>query len=470
MTRSRRGRFVTAIKSAARPERYARELYHPDDMVQRIRDPDVMLEGGGDATCLDLALLFAGACLGKELLPLVIIVDGHAFAAVSKMDDPRNPTSYERIGRDGAWVTEGVLGPSNGLPEPQEIYSELVAEDGNYLPIECTGFAKSEAMPQDVPEGQGRRSGLLDFDAAVAAARAQLKARAFQFAVDPAVLQRVKKYSPNEPSTRNVPEDLRIRLATIFDQHRLFGGRSGELQVLDDFVKNRAWGYKLVTGQSGSGKSALLANWIRMLEARDDVKVAYHFINRQQRRSGERDFLRTICQQIKVLRGEGREVPSDLEDLQALYLRLITEGLPARLVLVVDGIDEAEGWTPGAREFPFPLPDGAYVVISARTMARDWLAELGLAGKAEPLALRGLNQEAIADLLRSAGPAAGFFAGDAAFVAKLHERSSGDPFYLQFLVKDIEAGDIASQADLERQPRGLTGYLGRWWEEVEASL
>jgi hypothetical protein len=451
--------------------RYARELYHPDDMVQRIRDPDVMLRGGGDATCLDLALLFAGACLGHELLVLVVIVEGHAFAAISKVDDPRNPLSFSRIGRDGEWVRQGLLGPGNGPPRPQDVYIQLVAENGNYLPIECTGFAKSVALPQDVPEGRARRNGLLDFNGAVAAARAQLNTRAFRFAVDPAVLQRELKYSPNEPSTRNVPEDLRIRLAAIFDQHRLFGGRTRELQALDRFVNNHAGGYQLVTGESGSGKSALLANWIRSLEARDDVKVAYHFINRQQRLAGEPDFLRTLCQQIKVLRGEGRDVPSSLDDLQALYLRFITEGVPgSRLILVIDGIDEADRWTPGPREFPFPPPHGMYVVISARTMGRDWLAQLDLARKAECLVLGQLDREAIADLLRSAGPPANAFAGQAAFVATLHERSNGDPFYLQFLVKDIETGAIKSQADLAKQPAGVNGYLERWWDDVEVSL
>jgi hypothetical protein len=441
---------------------YARELYHPDEMVQRIREPDVMLAGGGNSTCLDLALLFAGACLGQELLPLVVIVDGHAFAAVSVVDDPRNPGSYGRIERDGAWVKEGFL-------EPQDVYAQLVVENGNYVPIECTGFAKSSTMPQDVPEGQGRKNGRLDFLAAVAAARAQLKARPFRFAVDPAVLQRVKKYPAHQPSTRNAPEDLRVRLAAIFDQHRLFGGRNTELEALDGFLKTRGSGYALVTGGSGSGKTALLANWIRTLEARDDVSVAYHFINRQQRLASERDFLRTLCQQIKVLRGQGREVPSELEDLQALYLRLMDEGPSGRrLVLVIDGIDEAEGWAP---KFPFPLRPDMHVVISARAMAgRDWPAQLEFAGKPELFELGALNEEAIKDLLRSGGAAASAFAGDAAFVGKLHERSKGDPFYLQFLVKDIEAGQIRSQADLEKQPVGVTEYLTRWWEDVEPGV
>src|ERR671918_2917461 len=53
--------------------RYARPLYNPTQELQTIRDPETILDGSGDGTCLDLALLFAGAALGNELLPLVIV-------------------------------------------------------------------------------------------------------------------------------------------------------------------------------------------------------------------------------------------------------------------------------------------------------------------------------------------------------------------------------------------------------------
>src|SRR5262245_16638273 len=56
--------------------RYSAPLYNPDLDVQEIRDPDALLEGSAIGTCLDLALLFAGAALGNELLPLVVMLKG----------------------------------------------------------------------------------------------------------------------------------------------------------------------------------------------------------------------------------------------------------------------------------------------------------------------------------------------------------------------------------------------------------
>jgi hypothetical protein len=62
---------------------YTGPKYSPDDAIQRIRNPHEVLSSPGTGTCLDLALVFCGICLGYDLLPLLIIIEGHAFAAVS---------------------------------------------------------------------------------------------------------------------------------------------------------------------------------------------------------------------------------------------------------------------------------------------------------------------------------------------------------------------------------------------------
>ena len=62
--------------------RYALESYHPSDYLQIIRTPAQILYAPKEGTCLDLALLFCGLCTTSELLPLLIILDGHALAAV----------------------------------------------------------------------------------------------------------------------------------------------------------------------------------------------------------------------------------------------------------------------------------------------------------------------------------------------------------------------------------------------------
>jgi hypothetical protein len=63
---------------------YDREKYlHRGEYCQNVRTPRQILETEGRGTCLDLALLFCGYCLEFGLLPLLVMVEGHAFAAVS---------------------------------------------------------------------------------------------------------------------------------------------------------------------------------------------------------------------------------------------------------------------------------------------------------------------------------------------------------------------------------------------------
>ena len=106
LARGERRELLEAIYAALLKSdiHYARELFDPTLDVQLIRDPEVILKGAGDGTCLDLALFFAGLCLGNELLPLVVVLDGHALVAVSLVDGRRDAGNPRRrdADRDGS--------------------------------------------------------------------------------------------------------------------------------------------------------------------------------------------------------------------------------------------------------------------------------------------------------------------------------------------------------------------------------
>lgn len=457
----------------AKDLRYAREEYDPESEHQRIRDTELLLEGAGDATCLDLALLFAGVCLGNELLPLVVVVRGHAFVAVSLTRDRRNADEMARRDEDdgdGAWVTEGLLTDGDRLKH--------LIEREDWIAIECTGFARSESIPETVPEGKSRQKGCLSFEDACKAGAEQLSEpnRPFEFAIDAAVLQDLRKNRPFDPPSRsleNLQPDLRLRLARVFDSHRLFGGRDDELARLNRFLEKNSCGYTFVTGVSGSGKSALIANWLRHLLGRADIRVAYHFINRQHQLAREEDLLRTLCQQLLRARGISGALPGPIVELQSLYIELASEPyFNGKLVIVIDGLDEADGWHPGSMLFPAQLPPAVYIVFSAREIAgRDWVADLGLnATGIETLRLDRLDKDGVAALLRAAGAPASVRADDKQFVSALYGRSEGDPFYLHFLVQDILDNQITSIADVQSRPKGLAGYLDRWWDELQGGV
>jgi hypothetical protein len=131
----------------------------------------IMAERRG--TCLDLVVLFAAMCLDSDLLPLIVVVDGHTFAGFSRtrtrQDNkrPPKPLAWDR----GELTDLGVLRDLS---------------DTEYAWVECTGAAASGSLSADFPEGQGREAdGRMTFERAGAAGSQQIR-QAARLAGDPA--------------------------------------------------------------------------------------------------------------------------------------------------------------------------------------------------------------------------------------------------------------------------------------------
>ncbi len=441
--------------------RYSRPLYNSIQEQQTIREPETMLDGSGDGTCLDLALLFAGVALGNELLPLVVVLDGHAVVAVSMEFGRREADSLRRPSDDGDWAGTGILSNATTL--------RALIDQNRYIIVECTGFAKSDAIPADVPEGQGRINGRLSFTRAIQAGREQLERanRRLQFAVDVAYLQDIGKQSVFDPvgrSLERVKPHLKRRLARIFETHQLFGGRTEELTRLDAFVAGPS-GYMVVTGGSGSGKSALMANWIRRLEGRGR-QVAYHFISLQHDTAGHDETLLSLVQQLSYWNNQPASGTSGAE-MESSFIDLITES-NAPVVLVIDALDEAKGWEVGPQLFPARLAPNVHVVLSARVVAgKDWIAHLDLQ-RPEHIELGPLSQAGVEEVLRTADVPEWAFDQNA--LVELTDKINGDPFYLRVLVEDLLSGRITTPAALETRPKGVDEYFRRWWDEIRTSI
>lgn len=162
--------------------RYAYEQYQPEAEIQIIRPPSEILSAPGEGTCLDLALLFCGLCFGCDLLPLLIIIEGHALAAVS-LNHQRNNDGWNSFER------ERTLFNNTKLFEGDENLAQLkqLIDSSTYIAVECTGFAHTQSFGNSQePEAIGRRNGVLSFERAIAAGRQQLENsnRPFKFAID----------------------------------------------------------------------------------------------------------------------------------------------------------------------------------------------------------------------------------------------------------------------------------------------
>jgi HEAT repeat protein/energy-coupling factor transporter ATP-binding protein EcfA2 len=173
-----RRQLVEKIYNALRQKEveYALNEYHEfSENRQRIRRPDEILDTQGKGTCLDLAILFCAICWRHELLPILILVEGHALAAVSLTHSLPEWKNEERRGQQLFW--EGL----GRLTDARKLQNMVKRED--YLAIECTGFAKSETLSEGEEEKFQRVDGFLSFDQAVEWGCKQLE-KPLKFALD----------------------------------------------------------------------------------------------------------------------------------------------------------------------------------------------------------------------------------------------------------------------------------------------
>src|SRR5258708_298413 len=124
-----------------------------------------------------------------------------------------------------------------------------------------------------------------------------------------------------------LPVAVNPLLNNLLARHTPFGGREEELGILSAFVSQHSNGYLFVTGPSGFGKTALLANWVRAL-SQDNQAVCYHFISRLDRLADEESAMLNLCQQLIAFHGLSSAPPARLVQMRTLYLDLLTTPPP----------------------------------------------------------------------------------------------------------------------------------------------
>jgi HEAT repeat protein len=177
---------------------YALEKYdQSNDTQQIIREPSEIIGSPRQGTCLDLAAFFCGVCLTYELLPLLIIIEGHALVAVSLNHGfgdykARQRKEYDKLFKRGSGLLS--LTDSNNLTNFINLF-----KSEQYLCIECTGFAQSDSLNLATPEGSNRINGFLTFKQATVAGLQQFEPetnRPPQFALDIAVIHKEGSCQP----------------------------------------------------------------------------------------------------------------------------------------------------------------------------------------------------------------------------------------------------------------------------------
>jgi len=263
---------------------------------------------------------------------------------------------------------------------------------------------------------------------------------------------------------------------------RPFAGRDAELARLDDWLDDPQRPYLLVAGRPGRGKSALLAHWwerCREKEAEGALRSVFVPVSIRYGLTDQRAVLKAAVARLADVRDEeSGPAEESVDGLRDRLGALLSHAPPAgqRTLLIVDGIDEAAGWTPGPGFFPNPPAAGVKVVVSARltpsrSTVEDWLRHLGWGNDlAATVSVDDLSREATRAVIESADPALSPLA-EPESVEQLYSVSGGDPLVLGLYLRHLsrQGGDLRAAVDsLATSEPGLGGFMERWWEDQES--
>ena len=168
-----------------------------------------------------------------------------------------------------------------------------------------------------------------------------------------------------------------------------FGGREAELGMLDQWLRDaEAKPRMLITANAGAGKSSLLAHWVCGLGTRfSDVRVVFLPVSIGYEISTREEVFVALAARVARAYGDVQPMTGSYAELRERLASLLSRPPPiGRCVLVViDGLDETTGWTPGRQLIPRNLgvgvrvsPDPHAEFMIYLTHTRGWNTSVGL--------------------------------------------------------------------------------------------
>jgi tetratricopeptide (TPR) repeat protein len=232
--------------------------------------------------------------------------------------------------------------------------------------------------------------------------------------------------------------------------------RTAHTAVLDVYAMGEATSHGLVvTGESGSGKSALLASWCRSWRETCEEDVVFeHYFGATPESATISGFLRRLLGELKKRAGISDEIPGTSERMQAVLPDWLAQTNPSgKVVLVLDALNQVSGGESERRLNWLPVSLPAHVRIVASSLpgtavdilrARGWeIHILSPADEAERIQM----MDAFLAHYRKALP------------RRLGERiarseGAGNPLFLRTVLEELR-----QFGNYEQLPRKIEEYL-----------
>ncbi|MFD8448678.1 hypothetical protein, partial [Streptomyces coelicoflavus] len=315
---------------------YSHEAPSDEPGRQVVRQPGEVLWCPRHATCLDLALILAGACLHAGLRPLVLILDppeaGRAAHALL-----------------GVWIDEVTDDEGDGVPVPDaEVWSSRPDDFDDLVQTDPTGPSRPLLLldpvgaAQALPHSPVLGAGVAFADAVTAGAR---YAREWHWRLAVDIGRTWRKQDTHTPAERPADEPLRSPyvpldaqvhrpLQVLRAEHAVvpFQARD-ELTILTDWCHTVAagahTGVTVVHGTGGAGKTRLALELAHQLAARHGWYTGYL----REHPTG-RDWLGTVVSPTLIVLDYADARTADAEHLLAVLRRRTDRGAAPAVVVM----------------------------------------------------------------------------------------------------------------------------------------
>jgi len=269
---------------------------------------------------------------------------------------------------------------------------------------------------------------------------------------------------------------------TVEDATRWFVGRQFVFGVVEEFIQHHSCGYLRIIADAGLGKTAIAAKLT-------DHQVLAHFFDERGGVTSPEDCLNSLGAQLIIRYGLSHaDLPAGSGRNSAFLSELLEEAVQnlsgsQRIVIIIDGLDEADSVPPGHNwlHLPARLPERVYVVLTHRTGDYPLYLDAGVPydelvitwddphqmADVESYLWQAVGREDIRQALEKASPPISV----EHFVTNLVEASEGNFMYLHFVLEDIAQGEADhTPLQIEELPIGLQGYYARFWAQMEQAV
>ncbi len=235
----------------------------------------------------------------------------------------------ERDMLDGRSITEIEI-QYGVLRNPDEIDAFFYIREGGGDPSSCDNPEKLSLLKQSI-----RDNGRYPVDSYASAEELGAK-------VEAAFLRVLDSHFPDEPQTELMRE-RRSQRAFLRSRLSAYIRNDEAHDALDRFMAGDDRNF-VITGPSGMGKSALLANWLEEHRGDTGRRTIYHFVGNGGLEGDYRSIARRLCDEVRDLYGlpqlSGAQAMDDKkpeEELSRLYAEISGR---EPLLVVLDGINQ----------------------------------------------------------------------------------------------------------------------------------